>query len=58
MIEEYIQTNFVKEGMIVDLSIHDESREGKQNIHSHIMTIVRPIDEVGTWGRKVKKNIS
>lgn len=55
MIEEYIQTNFVKEGMIVDLAIHDESREGNQNIHAHIMTIVRPINEDGTWGKKSKK---
>lgn len=55
MIEEYIQTNFVKDGMIVDLAIHDESREGNQNIHAHIMTIVRPINEDGTWGQKSKK---
>lgn len=55
MIEEYIQTNFVKEGMIVDLAIHDESREGNQNIHAHIMTIVRPINKDGTWGQKSKK---
>ena len=55
MIEEYIQTNFVKERMIVDLAIHDESREGNQNIHAHIMTIVRPINEDGTWGQKSKK---
>ena len=55
MIEEYIKNNFVKEGMIVDLAIHDESREGNQNIHAHIMTIVRPINEDGTWGQKSKK---
>lgn len=55
MIEEYVQSNFVKEGMIVDLAIHDESREGNQNIHAHIMTIVRPINEDGTWGQKSKK---
>ncbi|HES3747519.1 TPA: MobA/MobL family protein [Streptococcus pyogenes] len=55
MIEEYVQNDFVKEGMIVDLAIHDESREGNQNIHAHIMTIVRPINEDGTWGQKSKK---
>ena len=55
MIEEYIQNNFVKEGMIVDLAIHYESRDGNQNIHAHIMTIVRPINEDGTWGQKSKK---
>ena len=55
MIEEFVQKNFVKEGMIVDLAIHDESREGNKNIHAHIMTIVRPINEDGTWGQKSKK---
>ena len=35
--------------MIVDLAIHYESREGNQNIHAHIMTIVRPINEDGTY---------
>ena len=55
MIEEYVQYNFVKEGMIVDLAIHDESREGNQNIHDHIMTIVRPINEDGTWGQKINE---
>ena len=49
MIEEYVQNNFLKEGMIVDLAIHDESREGNKNIHAHIMTIVRPINEDGTY---------
>ena len=41
--------------MIVDLAIHDESREGNQNIHAHIMTIVRPINEDGTWGQKINE---
>ena len=49
MEEEYVKTNFVKEGMIVDLAIHDESREGNQNIHAYIMTIVKPINEDGTY---------
>ena len=29
MIEEYVQNNFVKEGMIVDLAIHDGSRKSR-----------------------------
>ena len=55
MIEEYVKNNFVKERMIVDLAIHDESREGNQNIHAHIMTIVRPINGDGTWGQKINE---
>ena len=30
MIEEYVQNNFVKEGMIVDLAIHDGSRKSRK----------------------------
>ncbi|HEQ2831761.1 TPA: MobQ family relaxase [Streptococcus pyogenes] len=55
MIEEYVQNNFVKEGMIVDYAIHDESKEGNQNIHAHIMTIMRPINEKGEFLAKSKK---
>ncbi len=39
MIEGYVKNNFVKEGMIVDLAIHDESREGNQNIYAHFCRI-------------------
>lgn len=55
LITEFIQENFVAEGMIADLAIHDESQDGNNNIHAHIMTIVRPLNEDGTWGQKSKK---
>ncbi|MGI6766540.1 MAG: MobQ family relaxase [Lentihominibacter sp.] len=55
LITEFIQDNFVDEGMIADLAIHDESQDGNNNIHAHIMTIVRPLNEDGTWGQKSKK---
>ena len=41
--------------MIVDLAIHDESDEGNKNIHAHIMTTLRPINEKGQWQPKSKK---
>lgn len=41
--------------MIVDLAIHDESNEGNNNIHAHIMTTLRPINEKGQWQPKSKK---
>lgn len=40
---------------VADLAIHNESDEGNGNIHAHIMTTVRPINENGTWGAKSKK---
>jgi len=55
LITEFIQDNFVAEGMVADLAIHDESQDGNNNIHAHIMTIVRPLNEDGTWGQKSKK---
>ena len=55
LISEFIQENFVSQGMIADLAIHDESDEGNQNIHAHIMTTVRPLNKDGSWGQKSKK---
>lgn len=55
LITDFIQENFVSKGMIVDLAIHDESNEGNNNIHAHIMTTLRPINEKGEWQPKSKK---
>lgn len=55
LITDFIQANFVSKGMIADLAIHDESNEGNKNIHAHIMTTLRPINEKGQWQPKSKK---
>jgi len=55
LITDFIQEKFVSKGMIVDLAIHDESNEGNNNIHAHIMTTLRPINEKGQWQAKSKK---
>ena len=55
LITEFIQKNFVSKGMIADLAIHDESDEENNNIHAHIMTTLRPINEKGEWQPKSKK---
>ena len=41
--------------MIADLAIHQGNDEGNGNIHAHIMTTVRPLNQDGTWGAKSKK---
>ena len=41
--------------MIVDYAIHDESQDKNGNIHCHIMTIMRPINEKGEFLAKSKK---
>lgn len=55
LIIDFIQENFVSKGMIADLAIHDESDEGNNNIHAHIMTTLRPINEKGQWQAKSRK---
>ena len=55
LIIDFIQENFVSKGMIADLAIHDESDEGNKNIHAHIMTTLRPINEKGQWQAKSRK---
>ena len=55
LITDFIQENFVSKGMIADLAIHDESSEGNNNVHAHIMTTLRPINEKGQWQPKSKK---
>lgn len=55
LITDFIQANFVSKGMIADLAIHDESSEGNNNVHAHIMTTLRPINEKGLWQPKSKK---
>lgn len=47
LIKEFIYENFTSKGMIVDLAIHNGNDEGNNNIHAHIMTTVRPINEKG-----------
>lgn len=41
--------------MILDYAIHDESSKGNQNIHAHLLAIMRPINEKGEWQAKSKK---
>lgn len=47
LVERYIKENLTSQGMIVDYAIHDESQDKNGNIHCHIMTIMRPINEKG-----------
>ena len=52
LLTEYIQSNFVKEGMCADVAIHDIDGH---NPHAHIMLTVRPLDEQGKWQYKTEK---
>ncbi len=52
VLTEYIQTQFVDEGMCVHSAIHDTDGH---NPHAHIMTTVRPLNLDGTWQNKTEK---
>ena len=52
LLTEYVQANFVAEGMCADVCIHDTDGH---NPHAHIMLTVRPLDENGKWQYKTEK---
>ena len=52
LLTEFIQTNFVTEGMCADVCIHDTDGH---NPHAHIMLTVRPLTKDGKWQNKTEK---
>ena len=52
LLTEYVQTQFVSDGMCVDVAIHDTDGH---NPHAHIMTTLRPLNPDGTWQHKTEK---
>lgn len=52
LLTEFIQDQFVADGMCADVCIHDTDGH---NPHAHIMLTVRPLDERGKWQYKTEK---
>lgn len=52
LLTEFIQVQFVADGMCADVAIHDTDGH---NPHAHIMLTVRPLNEQGKWQYKTKK---
>ena len=52
LLSDYIQAQFVADGMCADVCIHDTDGH---NPHAHIMLAVRPLDEKGSWQYKTEK---
>ena len=52
LLSDYIQSNFVADGMCADVAIHDTDGH---NPHAHIMLTVRPLDDKGKWQYKTEK---
>lgn len=55
-VRDYVQRNFVSQGMCADWAIHDsENREGQRNLHIHVLLTMRPLTQDGKWGAKQRK---
>ena len=52
LLTDFIQINFVAEGMCADVCIHDTDGH---NPHAHIMLTIRPLKPDGRWGPKCRK---
>lgn len=52
LVREYVEENFVSEGMVADVNIHFDKKE---NPHAHILLTVRPFNEDGTWWKTKSK---
>ena len=52
LLTEYVQANFVAEGMCADVCVHDTDGH---NPHAHLMLTVRPLDDNGKWQYKTEK---
>ena len=52
LLTDYIQSNFVADGMCADVAIHDTDGH---NPHAHIILTVRPLDDKGKWQHKTEK---
>ena len=49
---EYIQEQFVLDGMCAQVAIHDTD---ETNPHAHVLLTVRPLNQDGTWQNKTEK---
>ena len=54
LLTDFIQNNFVADGMCADVAVHDPYPPG-HNPHAHIMVTVRPLDGKGNWQYKTEK---
>ncbi len=52
LLSEFIQTQFISQGMCADMAIHDTDGH---NPHAHILLTVRPLNPDGTWQAKTEK---
>ena len=54
MIREYVRDQFVSQGMIADIAVHDPDPPN-HNPHAHVMLTMRALDEQGRWLPKSRR---
>ena len=55
---DYVQRNFVDQGMCADWAIHDsENDKGQRNLHIHVLFTMRPITENAVANALERKGI-
>lgn len=55
-VRDYIDRNFVSQGMCADWAVHDSvNAQGQRNLHFHVLLTMRPLTPDGKWGAKQRK---
>lgn len=55
-VRDYVDRNFVSQGMCADWAVHDSvNEEGQRNLHIHVLLTMRPLTQDGKWGAKQRK---
>ena len=55
IVREFVNENFIINGMCADIAIHEKHSKKHENPHAHIMLTMRPIHEGGKFAPKSKK---
>ncbi|MCM3227570.1 MobA/MobL family protein [Terribacillus saccharophilus] len=55
LVKEFVDENFVSDGMVADVNIH---RDKEENPHAHILLTIRPFNEKGEWWKTKSKKVT
>ena len=54
VVESWIKDNLTKRNLVADYAIHSpDASDGGKNPHAHVMFTLRPVEEDGTFGKKL-----
>lgn len=57
LVKAFVEEHFTRHGIVCDVSIHkiERASDGQPNVHAHLLTTMRPLDESGDFA-KLKHN--